>query len=394
MKNVFLQIKDSKSVAVAIYSSEDHDKIAQYKWRLVNGYARGWRKVGFKRESILMHRLVMNAQRCEIIDHINLKKLDNTRDNLRVVTRAQNAQNVLQKTKSSKYHGVSFETRPSSRPWVTHEHSRYKIEEHAAYSYDCYAVKKYGKGARVNGISKPIDFVPWQRRQSRRVVIDGQDAPGLIERCVGERTVIKMDVKVEGKRYHASFTSIDDAKDTYKNVLALRPVPILPLIVRDVLGRALLPCANTTGIAVDDDIYYKYVTSKWGRNTAGYPRLTTGDRSYLHRLVLGITDESILIDHINNNLLVCTRANLRIATASLNCHNRRKRKNTSSHYAGVYFDKKTRFWKVQVTKDGIRYCGKNFKDEDAAGIASNILRQKLWGMSAQLNDVNKIMMVH
>lgn len=41
--------------------------------------------------SVLLHRLIMGAEKGQIIDHIDGDGLNNTRDNLRFVTQAENA---------------------------------------------------------------------------------------------------------------------------------------------------------------------------------------------------------------------------------------------------------------------------------------------------------------
>lgn len=67
--------------------------LAQYNW-FINGKAGYAARNGLKdgkRYSIYMHRVVMNAQPGEIVDHINHDRLDNRKANLRLVTKAQNA---------------------------------------------------------------------------------------------------------------------------------------------------------------------------------------------------------------------------------------------------------------------------------------------------------------
>jgi hypothetical protein len=71
--------------------SEDAELVMRYRWHLgSNGYARH----NIKRAPLLMHRLILGLDDPSLCgDHINGNRTDNRRSNLRVVTRAENAQN-------------------------------------------------------------------------------------------------------------------------------------------------------------------------------------------------------------------------------------------------------------------------------------------------------------
>lgn len=65
---------------------EDLDKVLKFRWSTsTDGYA--------KSKSFKMHRIILNAQNGEIVDHINQDKTDNRKNNLRIVSHGLNLRN-------------------------------------------------------------------------------------------------------------------------------------------------------------------------------------------------------------------------------------------------------------------------------------------------------------
>jgi hypothetical protein len=91
--------------------------LGRYYWSLTNWtYVRRRDKGG---KSILMHREVMGLGLGDsrAVDHVNRDRLDNRRENLRVTTQAQNAQNQGSRPNStSKHRGVSWNS--SDCKWI------------------------------------------------------------------------------------------------------------------------------------------------------------------------------------------------------------------------------------------------------------------------------------
>jgi hypothetical protein len=86
----------------------------------------------------------------------------------------------------------------------------------------------------------------------------------------------------------------------------------------------------------------------------------------LHRVVLGVDDPKVHVDHINMNGLDCRRANLRAATQSQNQHNRTKYANNTSGYKGVYWDKRRGCWRAGIRFEGrTRHIGLYATAEEA-----------------------------
>ncbi len=68
---------------------------------------KGKRIKGSPRPYYLLHRFLLDAPKDMVVDHINHDTLDNTRENLRLITRGQNTQNLrIYKNNSSGVRGV------------------------------------------------------------------------------------------------------------------------------------------------------------------------------------------------------------------------------------------------------------------------------------------------
>jgi len=106
-------------------------------------------------KSILIHRLLMNAKKNEIVDHINGNKLDNRLSNLRISSPTLNGHNKLKKEgTTSKYIGVSKYGKKYTAV-ITKEKKYYYLgtfasEEDAARARDRKAIELYGEYAKLN----------------------------------------------------------------------------------------------------------------------------------------------------------------------------------------------------------------------------------------------------
>lgn len=95
---------------------------------------------------------------------------------------------------------------------------------------------------------------------------------------------------------------------------------------------------------------------------------------YLHREILGLgKGDKGRGDHRDHDTLNDTRENLRVATPSQNCCNRRMRADNSSGIKGVSWDKKRSKWLAQISYEGKRYfCGYH----ETSGLASEAVSNK------------------
>jgi hypothetical protein len=138
---------------------EDYEKFKDMSIHAVN--YRGWWyaevTIG-KHGKQLLHRLILEAKKGELCDHINGDGLDNRRCNLRIATNSQNLMNSKKPSgvTTSQYKGVYWNK--YNKSW--HAHIRvnrhtfnigyFDTELEAAKAYDAEARKLFGEFARTN----------------------------------------------------------------------------------------------------------------------------------------------------------------------------------------------------------------------------------------------------
>lgn len=113
----------------------------------------------------------------------------------------------------------------------------------------------------------------------------------------------------------------------------------------------------------------------------------------LHRLVMGVTDPKILIDHIDrNNTLDNRKTNLRLADRRINAINRKVRKTSGTGFKGVMKvkrkNKKSADWISYRAYIGIEGKRKNlgyYKTPEEAARAYDKAAVELFGEYAHLN---------
>jgi HNH endonuclease len=127
-------------------------------------------------------------------------------------------------------------------------------------------------------------------------------------------------------------------------------------------------------------------------NGAGKKYVGAG-KQLLHRLIMGVTNSKIQIDHINGDGLDNRRCNLRLCNNSQNHQNRRKRRGSVSKYKGVTFrlrgkrpDRKR--WEANICLAGrTRFLG-SFSTEREAAIAYNNAAIVAFGKFSLLNEID------
>lgn len=165
------EVRVGRTGQVALVDDEDYERVSKYTWRINRKpryhtpYVHAHIPGPHPRKDIKLHRLVLDAQPLQIVDHINGNGLDCRRVNLRIVTTTQNAQHSEKGrracgTHSSKYKGVHWLT--SHSRWeacirVNGERKRlglFMCELAAATAYDKAALEYFGEYALLN---RPVE---------------------------------------------------------------------------------------------------------------------------------------------------------------------------------------------------------------------------------------------
>lgn len=150
----------------AVIDSEDLVKVKDFKWvafvrdaKKNKIYARAHIKgSGRNGKQISLHRLIMDAPKGMVVDHIDGDTLNNKKGNLRVCLQAENARNSCSAYGSSRFKGVTL--RKKINRWRAYIKKNYRqihlgwfaSEAEAAKAYNIAALKLFGSFAKLNKI--------------------------------------------------------------------------------------------------------------------------------------------------------------------------------------------------------------------------------------------------
>lgn len=98
---------------------------------------------------------------------------------------------------------------------------------------------------------------------------------------------------------------------------------------------------------------------------------------YLHRLLLGVTDPHVEVDHVNRDGLDNRRSNLRVCSRSQNRYNITKRAHCKSRFKGVTLTQGERHpWRARVRCSGKVVFDARFATEVDAAMAYDAVAQR------------------
>lgn len=144
---------------------------------------------------------------------------------------------------------------------------------------------------------------------------------------------------------------------------------------------------------VDDDAFQTLSKFKWHKHSCGYaargqwvPSLKKTTAILMHRSVL-TPPKGFVVDHIDQNKLNNTRANLRVCTWSENIARRSPIKNRHSKFKGVCWRVKRKNWFAYISKGRKQISVGYFADEREAAKAFNTASRLHFGEFAFQNPI-------
>ena len=153
-----------------------------------------------------------------------------------------------------------------------------------------------------------------------------------------------------------------------------------------------LKIENSSRFAVvDDEDFERLSKYKWYTTLPSDNIIRTEEKFYVTKNYSLASEvmrrDSVMFDHADKNPFNNLKENLRETTYSQNNHNRGKRKNTSSKYVGVCWNKQKKIWQAYISINGNKIHLGFHKEEKNAAIAFNKEAEKLFGKFANLNSL-------
>lgn len=139
---------------------------------------------------------------------------------------------------------------------------------------------------------------------------------------------------------------------------------------------------------VDDDTYEELSKFKWygsKRNDGNIiPARKNKTLVFMHRQIIGAKKGEI-VDHIDRNTLNNQISNLRIVTTFQSSCNTKSRKNSTSKFKGVSWNKRRNRWRVVIMKNQKQIYVGTFTDEVEAAKSYDVAAKNIFGEYAVLN---------
>jgi hypothetical protein len=166
-----------------------------------------------------------------------------------------------------------------------------------------------------------------------------------------------------------------------------RPTPKLLTVHgppgRNAAGICVLFSKNEMPILVDEHWWHRLAHIDWIVD-----EYATRGNLKMHRLVLGVTKNTLVVDHINGDKLDNRESNLRTVTSSQNSQNRVKTtRECVSSYVGVAKQVKGGNWYARINIRGEVSCLGTYGLQIDAAYAYDCKARELYGMNAKTNNI-------
>ena len=156
-----------------------------------------------------------------------------------------------------------------------------------------------------------------------------------------------------------------------------------------------IPLTKGKVALVDDEDYDKLMKFKWFTKVlkTNFYAIRNANRRLrekpttirMHRVILGVQEPSVLVDHKDHNGLNNCRSNLRLVNPAQNNWNRRSKPGSSSRFVGVSFHKRDKKWQAQIYLNGkIVHLGQHGTEREAV-TARDAAAKAHWGEYAHIN---------
>lgn len=217
--------------SVILFDAEDFPLIMEKQWTVGN---HGYAVSGAGKGQVLMHRLLSNVNTDEVVDHINMNKLDNRRLNLRKCSKSENGYNKpAQNNNKCGYRGVCKAENGRWQAQIVKEgHAiylgNYDTAEDAANAYDSAAAHLAGEFAWRNLPEKPLrENIFYELEGIRRSKWLTEDEIERIRLWYGEGTTMKEIASALGR-------SVDSVRRVLRNTTyRSRQRPSRPIVKKE-----------------------------------------------------------------------------------------------------------------------------------------------------------------
>jgi len=388
---------NGKRGGIALVSNEDFEELSKHKWYVhKTGYIHG--TVNGKK--LKMHNCIMTPKKSMIVDHINGKRHDNRRSNLRYLPESKNGQNLHLKkeNKSSKYRGVSYDKKAKKYiaqiriDNVRHYLGQYNTEIEASEIWDMHVVHNKLDHIELNFPDKRNEYLsrkyePFKPKGSISSTgyigvskKDGRYNVGVYHD--GHRTYIgDYDDPVQAANKYDEYIVKHDILEKQLNFPEKYPEYLKKKIIRtkceqidDTTVKLLIDnhTDNDKPIIIDKTDYDRVKHHKCTVSN-GYVQIDTREKSLrLSRFLCDISDTWIYVDHVDSNPMNNTQKNLRISDANKNAQNKEKMEGATSEYYGVSYHKNTDRWVAYLAHENEVKFRKTYNEEQTAARARDL----------------------